>query len=108
MRKKYEMCKNFKEKGVCKYGDKCLFAHGEHELSRREPVAIPAATPAVPPKEVETLPTTIEVPVTEQPKVEEAKALTEVCSEHKPVQNTDLENQKEESIACPEAVLNCQ
>ncbi|CDW75373.1 ccch-type zn-finger protein [Stylonychia lemnae] len=36
MRKKYEMCKNFKEKGVCKYGEKCLFAHGEHELSRRE------------------------------------------------------------------------
>jgi hypothetical protein len=32
------MCKNFKEKGVCKYGDKCLFAHGEHELSRRETV----------------------------------------------------------------------
>lgn len=31
-RKKYEMCKNFKEKRVCKYGDKCLFAHGEHEL----------------------------------------------------------------------------
>jgi hypothetical protein len=36
MRKKYEMCKNFKEKGICKYGEKCLFAHGEHELSRRE------------------------------------------------------------------------
>jgi hypothetical protein len=35
-RKKYEMCKNFKEKGVCKYGDKCLFAHGEHELTRRQ------------------------------------------------------------------------
>lgn len=35
MRKKYEMCKNFKEKGICKYGEKCLFAHGEHELTRR-------------------------------------------------------------------------
>lgn len=35
VRKKYEMCKNFKEKGVCKYGDKCLFAHGDHELTRR-------------------------------------------------------------------------
>lgn len=33
-RKKYEMCKNFREKGTCKYGDKCLFAHGEHELTR--------------------------------------------------------------------------
>lgn len=29
------MCKNFREKGVCKYGDKCLFAHGDHELTRR-------------------------------------------------------------------------
>ena len=35
------MCKNFKEKGICKYGEKCLFAHGEHELSKREPVASP-------------------------------------------------------------------
>ena len=35
MRKKYEMCKNWKEKGTCKYGDKCLFAHGEQELSRK-------------------------------------------------------------------------
>jgi hypothetical protein len=31
------MCKNFKEKGVCKYGDKCLFAHGEHELTKKTP-----------------------------------------------------------------------
>lgn len=29
------MCKNFREKGTCKYGDKCLFAHGDHELTRR-------------------------------------------------------------------------
>ena len=29
------MCKNFREKGVCKYGDRCLFAHGDHELTRR-------------------------------------------------------------------------
>ena len=34
-RLKYEMCKNFREKGQCKYGDKCLFAHGEHELTKR-------------------------------------------------------------------------
>lgn len=35
------MCKNWKEKGNCKYGDKCLFAHGESELSKRETVASP-------------------------------------------------------------------
>ena len=35
------MCKNWKEKGSCKYGDKCLFAHGEHELSKREVVTSP-------------------------------------------------------------------
>jgi hypothetical protein len=34
-RTKYEMCKNFREKGVCKYGDRCLFAHGDQELTRR-------------------------------------------------------------------------
>jgi hypothetical protein len=36
VRKKYEMCKNWKEKGSCRYGDKCLFAHGDHELSRKK------------------------------------------------------------------------
>jgi hypothetical protein len=47
-RLKYEMCKNFREKGDCKYGDRCLFAHGDHELTRRstEP---PTPTPAVEP-----------------------------------------------------------
>ena len=34
-RLKYEMCKNWREKGACKYGDKCLFAHGEAELTKR-------------------------------------------------------------------------
>jgi hypothetical protein len=29
------MCKNFREKGACKYGDRCLFAHGDHELTKR-------------------------------------------------------------------------
>jgi hypothetical protein len=29
MRLKYEMCKNWRTKGSCPYGDKCLFAHGE-------------------------------------------------------------------------------
>jgi hypothetical protein len=35
IRKKYESCKNFREKGMCKYGDRCLFAHGDHELTKR-------------------------------------------------------------------------
>lgn len=34
-RLKYEMCKNWREKGSCKYGNKCLFAHGENELTKR-------------------------------------------------------------------------
>ena len=29
------MCKNWRERGSCKYGDKCLFAHGEKELTKR-------------------------------------------------------------------------
>lgn len=34
IRLKYEMCKNWKEKGTCKYNDRCLFAHGDHELTK--------------------------------------------------------------------------
>ena len=34
-RLKYEMCKNWREKGECKYGARCLFAHGEDELTKR-------------------------------------------------------------------------
>ena len=37
VRKKFEMCKNWKEKGTCRYGEKCLFAHGKHELTLRNP-----------------------------------------------------------------------
>jgi hypothetical protein len=33
---KFELCKNFMEKGDCKYGPRCLFAHGEHEMFRRK------------------------------------------------------------------------
>ena len=29
---KAEVCRNFKEKGTCLYGDLCQFAHGKHEL----------------------------------------------------------------------------
>lgn len=31
-RYKTEMCRPFEENGTCKYGDKCQFAHGAHEL----------------------------------------------------------------------------
>jgi len=33
------MCKNFMESGTCKYGEKCLFAHGRHELFNYKPEA---------------------------------------------------------------------
>lgn len=31
-RYKTELCRSYQENGTCKYGDKCQFAHGEHEL----------------------------------------------------------------------------
>jgi len=31
---KTEICRNFKEKGTCLYGDLCQFAHGKHELRK--------------------------------------------------------------------------
>jgi len=31
---KTEICRNFKEKGTCLYGELCQFAHGKHELRR--------------------------------------------------------------------------
>ncbi|KAI3390150.1 hypothetical protein SNEBB_001823 [Seison nebaliae] len=31
-RYKTELCRPFEEKGVCRYGTKCQFAHGKHEL----------------------------------------------------------------------------
>lgn len=31
-RYKTELCRPFEESGTCKYGDKCQFAHGHHEL----------------------------------------------------------------------------
>ena len=46
-RLKYEMCKNWREKGSCKYGDKCLFAHGSSELTKRSTLNGPE--PAKPP-----------------------------------------------------------
>lgn len=31
-RYKTELCRSYQESGQCKYGDKCQFAHGQHEL----------------------------------------------------------------------------
>jgi hypothetical protein len=45
------MCKNFREKGVCKYGDRCLFAHGDHELVKRGPAGSKPEPVVAPPKE---------------------------------------------------------
>ena len=33
---KTSMCKNYREKGFCKFGDKCNFAHGKDELRRKD------------------------------------------------------------------------
>ena len=48
VRLKYEMCKNFRETGSCKYGDRCLFAHGDHELINRAPPPSTTVTVAPP------------------------------------------------------------
>jgi hypothetical protein len=36
-RRKYktELCKNYELRGCCKFGDKCSFAHGRHELQNK-------------------------------------------------------------------------
>ena len=34
---KTEMCKNWIEVGQCRYGNKCQFAHGDHELMGKAP-----------------------------------------------------------------------
>jgi hypothetical protein len=34
---KTEMCKNWIEVGHCRYGNKCQFAHGDHELMGKAP-----------------------------------------------------------------------
>ena len=46
------MCKNFREKGTCKYGDRCLFAHGDHELTKR---GSPDSEKSIDKKAVETV-----------------------------------------------------
>jgi len=42
------MCKNWREKGSCRYGDRCLFAHGNDELTKTSS-ALQTAAPATPP-----------------------------------------------------------
>jgi hypothetical protein len=49
VRLKYEMCKNWRTKGACPYAEKCLFAHGENELSRRTTAPTPAPVVVVEP-----------------------------------------------------------
>ncbi|CAH1241897.1 ZFP36L1 [Branchiostoma lanceolatum] len=39
---KTEMCSNFRSSGTCRFGDKCLYAHGEREL-RRTPKLTPCS-----------------------------------------------------------------
>ena len=73
-RLKYEMCKNWREKGACKYGDKCLFAHGDAELTKRV---------TAPPPVVEKKPEP-EVSVAKSSLAEESKIeLTEPRAEEK-------------------------
>ena len=33
---KTELCKNYKENGICKYETRCKFAHGKHELVNKK------------------------------------------------------------------------
>ena len=37
---KRELCKNWTETGVCRYGSKCQFAHGVEELSENHPLYV--------------------------------------------------------------------
>ena len=34
-----EMCKNYELYGTCKYGDKCSFAHGKHQVMNKTDVS---------------------------------------------------------------------
>jgi hypothetical protein len=48
---KMRLCKNFSAEGSCKFGEKCLFAHGQHELrlgtdAKSTKPTIPAVTQA--------------------------------------------------------------
>ncbi len=85
-RLKYEMCKNWREKGNCKYGDKCLFAHGTNELTKRstangpEPAKPLAEPKAVAPSEDKksTTETVAEVKTTDKATSQEDKGTTKI------------------------------
>lgn len=68
------MCKNWREKGNCKYGDRCLFAHGENELTRRTSAPEKPPTPElkVEPASTETKPDEIVKTLTEENKSEDS------------------------------------
>ena len=78
------MCKNWREKGNCKYGDKCLFAHGTDELTKRssangpEPAKPPAPAPAAEPAKEVVAPTATTSPtspkVTGETKISQAES----------------------------------
>ena len=38
LKKKTEMCRNWETKGYCSWGAKCSYAHGEHELQKKNHV----------------------------------------------------------------------
>ena len=40
LKRKTEICKNFSIHGVCSYGTRCKFAHGNHELTVKPVVFI--------------------------------------------------------------------
>ena len=66
------MCKNWREKGECKYGVKCLFAHGTDELTER---VLPEKVAPVKPveKKEEIIKIDVESPKISESKVEEVK-----------------------------------
>ncbi len=45
------MCKNWREKGECRYGDRCLFAHGSTELTTSPKATVVKQTFVTPTKE---------------------------------------------------------
>ncbi len=73
------MCKNWREKGNCKYGDKCLFAHGTNELTKRSTVNGPEpAKPAIDPSKSTTITDDKKPQVSES----ETKTLQDIKGDH--------------------------
>ena len=89
-RLKYEMCKNWRERGACKYGDKCLFAHGEKELTKRS-----TAPPAETPTESKTEEKKLESSPIQDAKKEDTKVSTE--DKESPLSPEKISHANEES-----------